>query len=406
MGLLYVWMLKKALRPTVWSSVLLVPVCFTVIGIYGLASASGSSWLVYLVHSVCLISGVSIGYWLNKNTAYVGKCIQLAEMGLDVLSSYPSLIFICFTLLLSYLLYVIIWIALFSQVSFSAFNIVFFCFMFLWTSAVFAYVEKCTISAVVCEWFFHRSNPVKLDRKVWKNDLALYAVRRSVSLNLGSLCLAAIILAGIRLIRMSANVMKRVNRKIGMPESTVNRMLTTSVDFMESLTVGLNSYSIVLVAYDGTDFRTASSNSVAMFKRTLFLSSALAIQTITKFILMLGNYVFALLMFTMTTVYIKTHYSSPGSPGFNYGGSAVVSSLASIMSFWIFQVATNILIQVLDALYVCHMIDTDQGKCHSKHLQDIFTLDPVPNSGYQSAGHGEPAASINISNPKYRELLL
>eukprot|EP00158_Paraphelidium_tribonemae_P007502 Partr_v1_DN28271_c0_g1_i3_m75535 putative Solute carrier family 44 member len=379
-GLAWVIFLQRFLRAAIWMMVFTVPGSFFAISIWGFSAAlsgpidlSNISKLMIPESLISLILGIASSYLIHKKKHHIGNTVKLVEVSFEIIFSYPALILVCLGILLGYLVFCAVWLSMFSHLMLigrveskewiasasSNWLAAFFIFMFLWTSSVFHYLERTTISAVVCEWYFHRHNPVK---NIWKNDLPTYALKRSLTLSFGSICYAAAIMSFVQVAGILCVVFKRICRFTG-TDNTIGAILQSIVRFLESMTDGLNAYALVYVAYSGTDFKTAVSASIELFRRNLI--SAILTENFAKFILLLGVYAVSLASFTATFTYSIRTAQTPYA--------MLVSSIAAVLSYFLTRFCTLILVQVMDALYVCYVIDIDKQECHSQAVHLAFS---------------------------------
>ena len=147
--------------------------------------------------------------------------------------------------------------------------------MYIWTAVVISYIERCTISGVVTDWYFHRDDPSRI-----RHDRTKKALRRSLTYSFGSIALAALLLAVVRFAQFGIRMAKRVcfiGVSFGCDFGKVSRMTSAPwVNFllgcfaaMEGLVQGINGYALVYIAYSGRDFVTSAKNCAGLFRRNL-----------------------------------------------------------------------------------------------------------------------------------------
>lgn len=78
--------------------------------------------------------------------------------------------------------------------------------MFFWTTCVLSYIERYTSSRVVTQWYFHRTDQLRM-----YSDAAVSAFRRAISLHFGSIVLAALLLTVVKMAQYVVSLMQRVS---------------------------------------------------------------------------------------------------------------------------------------------------------------------------------------------------
>lgn len=196
---------------------------------------------------------------------------------------------------------------------------------------------------------------------MWKKDLPVHSMTRALTINFGSICFAGLILTAVQSLRMLALATRKVSR-LASASNPISRFLVSAVEVAESYVEGFNSYALVYVACDGTNFYTAAKQCASLFKRNLF--SAFLTDNLTKFILLLGVYGASMACF-MTAFTVSVHE-------LHTPFAWAVSSIGSVLGFFMVRFSTLILVQIMDALYVCFVIATDTNQCHSQAVHMAF----------------------------------
>ncbi|CAG8657124.1 6940_t:CDS:10, partial [Dentiscutata erythropus] len=221
----WLYFLCSFVQPLVWGTLISVPFVFSAMFIWAFASSltgplreSGKpdpqdNWLLSLSFIPFFISlgSVVFLYTRRKN---VNKTINIIELACEILNANRRMVNVSLTILGAYILFTIIWLIFFSRVFLfghmvqtssstwmfyqNSHLIIFFVFMYLWTSAVLYNIQRVTLAGVVSDWYFYRR---ELDRDA-SQDTSSLAFRRATTSSFGSVCLGGLILSTAQLLHL------------------------------------------------------------------------------------------------------------------------------------------------------------------------------------------------------------
>lgn len=398
LGCVWLFVLKRFIKSVIWLTILLVPLGLFAVSLwsfYSLFTAPvaihGQKYWSLLQSSISFGLALLSSVIIHKRRTNIKQGLELVEISVEILIEYPSIFIVSLGLIVMYFVMILAWMALFGRLALvghidekkywvpdhsSPSLMLYFIGMMLWTSAIFTYLERTMISGVVCEWFFHRHNPV---RKAQISDPAVEALKRCLTYNFGTISFAALILTGVHLLKISSTVTKKLlttasGTNVSLNEnSTVGSFILACFNWLENSIEGINSYALVYVAYSGTDMITAAKNCFSLFRRNMI--QAFLLDNVTKIVLLLGVYTMSLVASVATFNFAARIYrnnSSNGNPlTFDYAW--LISVIGTILSFFVTRFFTFIITQIMDALFVCYVIDVDSNKCHSTAIHRIFS---------------------------------
>lgn len=375
LGFLWIYLLSRYLRKALWATIFLIPAAFFAVTIFSLKSAfdggrfeSEGKWLIP-ESIISFMLGIISSVLVHKKRTNISRSIALVELSFQIIKDNAGIIFISLRILISYFIFCVVWLALFCSLMLighieknanertwipdpsSPVVIAFFVFMFMWTSVTFSYVERCMISGVVCEWYFHRNDPV---RTIAKKDLAKESLKRSLTYTFGSICFASLVLSAIQAIRLSIHTVRKIGRWV--VSDTISDLFGSCAEMIEGLVDGVNSFALVYIAFNGTDFCTAAQKCAFLFRRNLI--SAVLFDNITRMLLLFGVYAVSLICF------LGTFNFAVDVSGSSY--SWFIALIGSLLPFYMLRFCSFILLQVMDAVFVCYVVDLDSNQVNSQ----------------------------------------
>lgn len=305
-GLLWLALLRRFIGPALWLTVALIPLMFASLSLWSLAGllgishpltdgakqSGGQTWLA-IQSAASAALALLLTIVLRRQRRRIQRCVSIVELSIQILRENPAVFMVSFGLLLGYWLFCLTWLAMFTRLFLlghvevattsttmrhwvpdpsSGWLIAYFTVVFLWTSAVFAYVERCMISGVVAEWFFHRHDPL---RNRHQTSIAVLALRRACSYNFGSVCLAALLLSAVQAVQLAVRVARRIWQTVSRSAvdnvGSGNNMILAGLSAVEGLVENVNSYALVYMAYSGVDFMSALRHCDRLFRRNILI---------------------------------------------------------------------------------------------------------------------------------------
>ncbi|CAG8596378.1 11041_t:CDS:2 [Ambispora gerdemannii] len=226
--------------------------------------------------------------------------------------------------------------------------IIFYIFMYFWASAVFSNIQRVTLAGVVSNWYFHRHTSERFSSKM----ITKLAAIRATTSSFGTVCLGALILSTIQTIKY---IVFQLKKRSG------SRIFSciACLQCFEVLIENLNNYALIYVGISGANFRSSAEFTTKLLRRNLI--SGLITDLYTKFILSIGSLLISLICGFATFVY-ATHSLEP-----RYG--YIVGIMASLIPYYISQFYAYIMMNTIDALFLCYALDLDNNTnhCHLAH---------------------------------------
>ncbi|CAG8753404.1 8246_t:CDS:2, partial [Gigaspora rosea] len=382
--------------PLVWGTLISVPFVFTAMFIWAFVSSltgplreSGKPdpqdnlllTLSFLPFFISLGSVVFL-YTRRKN---VKKTINIIELACEILNANRRMVNVSLIILGAYILFTIIWLIFFSRVFLyghmvqtsssawmfyqNSYLLIFFVFMYLWTSAVLYNIQRYDKMRFIVmhllnlpvDYLPYAPAPLHLRRELDRDasqDTCNLALRRATTSSLGSICLGGLILSTVRFLHLINEFTKKNIRR-----SSVFYCITTCFACLDGIISVLDKYTLICVGISGESYFSSAVFTAKLFRRNLVFG--LVNDTITNIILRIGAIMISLFCGFATFIY-ATH-SLQSSYGY------VVGILASIIPYYIAQFFVCIMMNIVDATFLCYAIDLDTNKIHCTKAHEAFS---------------------------------
>ncbi|KAI3653329.1 hypothetical protein MP228_001276 [Amoeboaphelidium protococcarum] len=340
-GLGWIFLLWRFPQTLLWGTILTVPAGLLFTGSFCWVALPYDAWYTYVISAGSFISSFIVIYLIKSKQDSIHNSSKLVQLSCQVLVECPQMILLSILILAAYVAfssaYALLLYGSIGQIeSAEILKVIGYVGVFLWSSSIFLYVEQCTISGIVADWYFHRN-----DSHHSAASSAMRSFQRSVSWNFGSLCLAALIVSFVQMVRVVLRTMRYWFEKV-----TVLSSLLTYTMYMEKAVDGINSYAIVYMAYSGMSFMEASRSCLDLFRERVL--NGMIIDLLTKLILQFGPVILSLL-----TYFISRQAMS-------YEQKASSYTLMSLLTpFFMIKYFMHLLTCVMDSLYVCYAISLD-----------------------------------------------
>ncbi|TPX35361.1 hypothetical protein SmJEL517_g02225 [Synchytrium microbalum] len=376
-GALWIWTMKRFVRPIVYLTVVAIPL------------SSLSLFAVLFTNSIVGIVNDSPDLSPQYSGSIVVSLVTLAISALacDVLQANPSVFLYSLGLMGGFVVFSIVWLIFFSRLwlingvngagfgnNASPIAIIFFLFMYFWSSSIFHNVEKTMIAGVVAQWYFNPSGRRRVIHHInggddllggdsdTSSDKTKRALTVAVTTSFGSIAFASMIMAIVSTSQAIVRFIRRRTQKMDRVASSwlvyVDSMLTT----ISTLTENLNSYSLVYCALTASSFCEAALTCTRLFRRNLVLG--LVTSTVTRLVLGLGVGSIALGTGTWAFFY--------ASRGMNSPYAWVVGVVGAIIPYFVVNFLSSIVQHTVDACFIYYLMDLDSDSCHCEPAHRIF----------------------------------
>ncbi|GBB92990.1 hypothetical protein RclHR1_20970002 [Rhizophagus clarus] len=378
MGAIWILLLRSFVKVIIWGTLTTVPfICIAIFIWIRIEAFSGAlrdsgkpdpqDDALAVLSFIPLIISIVYSVILFSRRKKIEKTISLIQLACDIFKDNPQMLWVSLKILMVYVSFTIIWLYLFSHIFLVVYKVqteyrlepntyllvIYFIFMYLWTSAVLSNIQRVTISGVVSNWYFYRH---ELDRNDSKKvtDLAL---SRAITVSFGTACLDGLILLFIQLVQHITGFLKNIFKNY-----PFLNCLTSFLTCIDGIIDNLNNYILVYVGISGKNFCISAYTTTKLFRSNLV--SGLVNDFIAKSILYIGSVIIALLCGFATFIY-ATH-SLESSYGY------VVGIIAAIIPYYISQYYTYIMMSTVDATFICYTIDLDSNTNYCNKAHEAF----------------------------------
>lgn len=319
----YLYLLRRYARPLVWLNLVALPVSFGAIGIW-LLTAGGTgalrdrlggqdvpdNWL-YIFGSVsCLCSAwLGLRIWRRRDgVEFSVKIVDVRNLGpcasrfpskitanpppariqlsCQVLVDAPALFAVPLILIGLFIIYVMLWLAVFSRNFYGdadggAAMGFFLIFILWWTISVIRSTLRFTVAGTVSWWFYQRNEAaggqtfVEQKNLVGSKNVELH-LKRALTTSFGTVVLGSLILtaaqisyAVLAVLRRYTNVSLTQPSAAGFHGSIARRVLGPVIAAMVALTDSMTNFALTYAAVSDEDFLASARGVTRLFRRNL-----------------------------------------------------------------------------------------------------------------------------------------
>ncbi|CAG8562941.1 18086_t:CDS:2, partial [Acaulospora morrowiae] len=210
-----------------------------------------------------------------------------------------------------------------------------------------------TLAGVVSNWYFYRHEPEHDTSK----DIASLSLFRATTNSLGTICLGSLILSTIEFLQWTNYLLRKITKG-----NNYFCCLSAWLSFIDGIIGNLNNYALIYAGISGESFYTSAIMATKLFHRNLI--PGLENDVVTKIVLYIGSIIVALLCGFATFIYAV--HSLQSSYGY------VAGIFAAIIPYYISQFYTHLMMNTVDAAFLCYAIDFDMNKNHCNKAHEAF----------------------------------
>lgn len=221
---LWVLCLKTFPAQIVYGMVYVTPMASFAVGLTAafeyLRGGEGGGWWLFFTAVGALVFSGALAMWSLANRKNIGNTVSIITMCSDVLSANPSIYLASLALLIGYVLFVALWVVFYAHAlmlgrvstipdavtkvwrlsGLSYYLQAYLIVMLVWTSTICASLQKCMIGGVVGKWYFFRAEYAE-SMLVTASSPSWDSLRAAFAMHFGQICLASLVLCGVRITR-------------------------------------------------------------------------------------------------------------------------------------------------------------------------------------------------------------
>ena len=257
----------------------------------------------------------------------------------------------------------------------------------LWTVTLAFEARMFTIAGAVAQWYF--AVPGTTDYK----GTTIGALRHAFGPSFGSLCFGSLVIAAVSVAReMNRSAGRDARRSAGGGAALLVCLLSSCLDCLYALVEYISKFATIQCAITGAAFCDAA-RSVSRLLADNFLS-AYGVWWLPGTILGAASFVLSAAYGALVGLSsYATWTSAPRGEHPAAGTNAVVLGvIAFVLALVILQFCVSVLLNVVDAVFVCYAMDLDRQLSSKPEVHDVLTA--VHQKRARAVGGGSRGGSL------------
>ncbi|GIL58905.1 hypothetical protein Vafri_13917 [Volvox africanus] len=226
----------------------------------------------------------------------------------------------------------------------------------LWSMFLVFQIKMFTVAGTIAQWYFQPTSAT--DEQGPNRSRTLTSLRFALGPSLGSLCAGSAVLTLVSIVRRMLQKLRR--------DGTTNLFaacLAACLSLLLSLVEFVTQFATVRAAITGEAFFTAGRNVVALLKRNLM--DAFGVWWLPPLVLQSSSFLLAVAWgFLAYKISSATTWSRMAgwSPEQVYSMTLLTAVLAFLAGWAVLSFLASLLLNVIDALFVCFAMDRELGQ--------------------------------------------
>lgn len=263
-----------------------------------------------------------------------------------------------------------------------------------WTSLLVFTIKLYTLSGATAQWYFAPVGGARLE------GATMRSLKYALGPNFGSLALGSWVLTVIQYVRAALENIRQQAAENG--GGFLVACIAGCLDLLYSLFQQLTKFGIVTMAVTGDGFWESCRFAFDLLTRNLLNTVGVwwfpgMILSTTAFLL---SAVWGLVAFGVS-------YASWGRDDLAMQSGAVLGGVAFVTSMVTLSFINSILLNVVDALYICWAMDIDAGSTTDRYIHEVFSslpsvkVGPVVENPDGGLAYGAPSATAPMPPQPY-----
>jgi hypothetical protein len=230
-------------------------------------------------------------------------------------------------------------------------------FAILWAAMITAQIQVFSISGTVAQWYFARGQ--------FATGVAiLRSLGHALGPSFGTMCLAGLVVAFVRLVRSLIN---KPNAEQGQP-GALTIFLQACLESILQAVEFLTKFTTNFAAITGESFCASAIMTWNLLKRNLL--STVLVEVISDKVL-------AVVMVALTLVYGVILYAILSlTASLDHSTKMIATISSSVMLLLVLSLFSRILSNIVDTVYICYAMDKDEGVICKPHVHNVFVILP------------------------------
>ncbi|CAG9465204.1 unnamed protein product [Pedinophyceae sp. YPF-701] len=248
----------------------------------------------------------------------------------------------------------------------------------LWTSWVFSQLRIFVVSGTVSQWYFAPAHITGASSARVKRSLG-----HALGPSAGSLCFGAAIMTVVDLVRQSIRNARERNRGDGLAQ-ILYCLFLMAAQCLTELIEYITKYATVYAAISGDAFLQAGRDIIDLLKRNVL--DAFTVWWVPGFVLQMTSLVAAAVWGVAVGLLAAVRWR--GEDG---GGAAaiILGVAAGVVALVVLSFLAGLLLNVVDAVFVCFAIDRDAQVVTQSDVHDVFLGLPVIQGAFVEQPGGD-----------------
>eukprot|EP01117_Protostelium_nocturnum_P010265 TRINITY_DN368_c0_g1_i1.p1 TRINITY_DN368_c0_g1~~TRINITY_DN368_c0_g1_i1.p1 ORF type:complete len:512 (+),score=171.26 TRINITY_DN368_c0_g1_i1:113-1648(+) len=226
-------------------------------------------------------------------------------------------------------------------------------FAYFWIAAFISAVFQSTVAGSLSHWYFSRDPLASADHF---GALPHQSLTNALTKSFGSLALGSLILAIFQFANFVLNSLRRAN-----PNNRILRFVISIfqciLGFFEGLFKFVNRFAYIYIGMKGESFCSSAKNCHSLITRNYF--NVITVDLLGWFVLFVGK----LLGTAVSTTFCMILLQSLHRPL-----TGVTLSIVAIISFWVFNLFSQIIQVGVDTVFVSYLFDLERSKVTGRLL--------------------------------------
>ena len=237
----------------------------------------------------------------------------------------------------------------------------------LWSVTLAFEARLYTVGGVVAQWYFAPSGTSNF------KGTTLSSLRNAAGPSFGSLCFGSLVLTAVAIAReMNRNARRDASRQGGGAFAVMMCLLSSCLDCVYALIEYVSKFATIQCAITGAAFCDAA-RSVSQLLANNFLS-AYGVWWLPGTIMSTASFLLSVAYGFVVGITSYAAWSSSSSPHPNAGAEAVLLGvIACVLAMIVLQFCVSVLLNVVDAVFVCYAMDLDRQLSSKPDVHEVFT---------------------------------
>jgi hypothetical protein len=205
---------------------------------------------------------------------------------------------------------------------------------------------------------FSQSPELASPKTTWESTLA------TLKYSFGSISFAALLLSTFQTIQFLFKRLRKELKRTGQYSSgRLLYLVERIVSYVYGLTSAVTTYTIIYSSLQNSSFLSSAAKCTRLFQRNLIIGMSATLMT--RIVFVCGTYLASTVVmlgvlhfYNMELNVLRTGYLGVGVWG--------------IMPYFSVRFLGHLVLDIVDAMFVCYVVDLDRNECLSEPIHQVF----------------------------------